>query len=86
MIPFEEEILTPTQQLNEYIMTSLRTQWGFPITNYKLRITNLIQKNLEQVDTLHYTLENGVLKLTDEGKLFADSIAAQLFMDEEQIL
>jgi oxygen-independent coproporphyrinogen III oxidase len=27
-IPFEEEILTATQQLNEYIMTSLRTMEG----------------------------------------------------------
>jgi oxygen-independent coproporphyrinogen-3 oxidase len=28
IIPYEKEILTPTQQLNEYIMTSLRTMEG----------------------------------------------------------
>jgi oxygen-independent coproporphyrinogen-3 oxidase len=28
IIPFEEEILTETQQLNEYIMTALRTMEG----------------------------------------------------------
>lgn len=81
---FEEEILTRAQKVNEKIMTGLRTQWGFLITNYELRIANEIQKQLEKVDAAHYVLENGFLKLTDEGKLFADAIASQLFIDEEQ--
>ena len=29
--PFEKEILTPVQQLNEYIMTSLRTMEGLDL-------------------------------------------------------
>ncbi|MES2619307.1 MAG: radical SAM family heme chaperone HemW [Bacteroidota bacterium] len=84
-LPFEEELLTETQKVNERIMTSLRTQWGLKIADFRLEISDLIQENLKTVDSLHYTLEEGILKLTDEGKLFADSIAAHLFMDEEQI-
>lgn len=81
-ILFEEETLTEAQKVNEKIMTGLRTKWGVSITNYELRIANVIQKNLMQVNSAHYIFENGILKLTDEGKLFADSIAAQLFIDE----
>ncbi len=82
---FEEEILTEAQKVNEKIMTSLRTMWGLTITSYQLPIIKLIQKNLEFVNSSHYTFENGVLKLTDEGKFFADAIAARLFIDEEQL-
>ncbi len=80
-IPFEEEILTEAQQVNEKIMTRLRTQWGLGIANFELRIANLIQESLKEIDASHYTLEGGVLKLTDEGKFFADAIAAELFVD-----
>ena len=79
---FEEEILTEAQKVNEKIMISLRTMWGFSITNYELRITNEIQRSLQQIDAAHYTFENGILRLTDEGKFFADKIAATLFIDE----
>jgi oxygen-independent coproporphyrinogen-3 oxidase len=83
-LDFEEEILTEAQQVNERIMTSLRTQWGFRITECGMRSAELIQQNLLQIDTAHYILENETLKLTEEGKLFADAIAAQLFIDEAQ--
>jgi oxygen-independent coproporphyrinogen III oxidase len=83
---FEEEILTPAQKTNEKIMTSLRTQWGLRIADFELPIADLIQGSLQQIDSSHYTLENGILKLTDKGKLFADAIASRLFIDEEQIL
>ena len=81
-ILFEEEVLTEAQKVNEKIMTSLRTQWGFTITNYELRITNEIQENLKSIDDSHYTLQNNILKLTEEGKLFADAISASLFIEE----
>jgi len=80
-IPFEEEILTEAQKVNEKIMTSLRTQWGFSMNNEQLSIINEIQENLKRINPGHYTFEDGILKLTDEGKLFADSIAADLFVE-----
>ena len=81
-ILFEEEVLTEAQKVNEKIMTSLRTQWGFEMTNYQLPIINEIQENLNSIDDSHYTLQNNILKLTEEGKLFADAIAASLFIEE----
>ena len=81
---FEEENLTPAQQVNEKIMTGLRTKWGFGIMNCELRVMSEIQENLKSINADYYTLQNGILKLTDAGKLFADAIASQLFVDEAQ--
>ncbi|MBP6731988.1 MAG: radical SAM family heme chaperone HemW [Chitinophagales bacterium] len=82
-ILYEEEILTPAQQVNEKIMTALRTQWGLAIAEVGMRNAELIQNSLKQINPAHYTLSDRVLKLTQEGKLFADSIAAALFVEEE---
>ncbi len=83
-IPRELEILTPTQQLNEYIMTSLRTmeglslqhvqqQWGNAIL---LALTKEAQPYLQDGNML---FDNQYLRLTSIGKLLADGIAADLF-------
>ncbi|MDB5281698.1 MAG: hemW [Bacteroidota bacterium] len=79
-IPFEEEILTAAQIVNEKIMTSIRTQWGLRISDFEFRIEELILGSLKTIDPSHYILEEDVLTLTDEGKLFADAIAATLFI------
>lgn len=81
-ILFEEEVLTEAQKVNEKIMTSLRTQWGLSIAECGMQNAELMQESLREIDSSHYILENGILKLTDEGKLFADSIAASLFIEE----
>ena len=84
IISFEEEILNPTQQLNEYIMTSLRTMEGLDLKkvehdfgknfNNKLQQASIKWKNGNKLKT-----RNSKLILTNEGKLFADGIAADLF-------
>ncbi len=80
IVPFEKEILTETQQLNEYIMTSLRTLEGLDTRN----ITEKYRPALEAVAKKY--LDSGLLErvrdhlvLTNEGKLLADGIAAALF-------
>ena len=78
---FEEETLSEAQKVNEKIMTSLRTQWGLIIAECGMRNAEVIQESLKQVDVAHYTFENGILKLTQEGNFFADAIAAQLFIE-----
>ena len=84
IIPREEEILTPTQQLNEYIMTSLRTMEGLSFTIVRERFGEKISSDLLAASEkwkvggkLLIGEENIVL--TNEGKLFADGIAADLF-------
>ncbi|MEO6541533.1 MAG: radical SAM family heme chaperone HemW [Ferruginibacter sp.] len=84
IIPFEEEILTETQQLNEYIMTSLRTMEGLDL-EYVRKIFGEEKSSKIKVAGSKYET-TGKLKeidrkliLTKEGKLFADGIAADLF-------
>ena len=90
IIPFEREILTPTQKLNEWIMTSLRTKEGLQFdTQAKqvdYRIVELLKKKSAryQQQNLLTTTENSLI-LTNQGKLYADGIAAGLFFEEAEI-
>jgi oxygen-independent coproporphyrinogen-3 oxidase len=81
----EKEVLTPDQRYNEYVMTSLRTSWGCDTVH----ILNAFGKNYEShfnlnakpyLDKTHLYREGTKYFLTDEGKLFADGIAAGLFI------
>ncbi len=83
-IPFEEEKLTTTQQLNEYIMTSLRTAEGLSVDKaaevFGQQIADKIILSVKKfVNSNKVVAQNNHLVLTDEGKLFADGIAANLF-------
>lgn len=83
-VPFEIENLTDTQQLNEYIMTSLRTMEGlnieYVVNRFGEKAAGKLQQDAKQfIDTGKMQLNNGYLQLTKEGKLFADGIAAELF-------
>ena len=84
IIPFEEEILTPTQQLNEYIMVSLRTIEGLDLDQVKLKFgeifsNHLLDNSKKYIAGNKMVIFNSKLALTKEGKLFADGIAADLF-------
>lgn len=83
-IPFEEEVLTETQQLNEYIMTALRTVEGistkYVSTKFGEEKSSKIQVASSKYEsTAKLKIENEYIILTTEGKLFADGIAADLF-------
>ncbi|GAC1587379.1 MAG: hypothetical protein NVS3B8_01420 [Chitinophagaceae bacterium] len=89
-IPFEAEKLTDIQRLNEYIMTSLRTQEGldlhFTAINFGEKARLQIQKSSNKFIAGDKLLLNGAaLQLTREGKLFADGIAADLFFTEDDL-
>ncbi len=77
IIPYEKEILTETQKLNEYIMTSLRTMEGLDLRRFQS--SELVVKSIKYINEGKMIEENNFLKLTREGKLFADGIAAELF-------
>lgn len=80
-IPFEKEILTSTQKINEYIMIALRTMDGIDLKKldkiYKNKVLNDAEKYIQQKLLV---LNKNYLQLTDQGKLFADGIAAALFL------
>jgi oxygen-independent coproporphyrinogen III oxidase len=84
IISFEEEILTETQQLNEYIMTALRTIEGVNINFIRTKFGEVAGGQIQTAsskyeETGKLKIENGKIVLTREGKLFADGIAADLF-------
>jgi oxygen-independent coproporphyrinogen-3 oxidase len=83
---FEKEVLSTNQRYDEYVMTSLRTSWGCDsehILNvfgqhYFLHFESgvqpfLVEGKLEK--------KGSIYTLTKKGKLFADGIAAALFID-----
>lgn len=86
-IPFTMEVLSKADQVNEYIMTSLRTVWGCDLSkvfhNFDINLLNQNKNYIhEYIDKKLLKLENNVLKLTNKGKLFADKIASDLFIVE----
>ncbi len=86
IIPFEEEILTKSQQLNEYIMTSLRTIEGLDLNIIENKFSKSERNRIENetknyIDKGQMILKQQNLVLTDDGKLFTDGIASDLFID-----
>lgn len=84
LIPYEEETLTATQQLNEYIMTSLRTLEGLDLnlvsTSFgEEKAAQIRQASQPFAGTGKLVVGENSIVLTKEGKLFADGIAADLF-------
>jgi oxygen-independent coproporphyrinogen-3 oxidase len=83
-VPFELEVLTDMEQLNEYIMTSLRTMEGLSLEVVKRKwsekelekILEIAQKPIAQGFMVHHDQK---LILTNAGKLMADGIASDLF-------
>jgi oxygen-independent coproporphyrinogen-3 oxidase len=85
LVPAEKEILTGEQKRNEYVMLSLRTMWGVDINHlqklsgeasvlqFKEAIQSHIHKGWVKFSGDHYIL-------TRAGKVFADGIAADLFL------
>ncbi|MCA0231261.1 MAG: radical SAM family heme chaperone HemW [Bacteroidetes bacterium] len=82
---FELEELSVFDQVNDYILTSLRTIWGCDLAviwdigkvdlleEQKAYVEKFLEKNWVEV-------RNNVLYLTEKGKLFADRIASDLFL------
>lgn len=82
-LSFEQEILTPVQQLNEYIMTALRTDTGIELCRLGEDQLRVIRQAHRYILSGHVQLNEKRLWLTQEGKLLADGIASDLFAEEK---
>lgn len=85
IIPFEREILTLENKINEYILTTLRTMWGCDLLYLKQYLNDdLFQRRHEYISQIEaqgfVTLESGKLTLTRKGKLLADKIIEDLIV------
>lgn len=85
------EELSAYDRFNEYIMTSLRTIWGTSLQKiavdfgkeFLAATLNSIQPFIEKQWLIN---QNQQLILTQEGKLFADHIASELFLIQDDHL
>ncbi|WP_300596633.1 radical SAM family heme chaperone HemW [Niabella sp.] len=82
-IPYEEEVLTPVQRQNEYVMIALRTTEGILLA----QLDEPAQRRILQAAETYrerglVIMDDTGIRLTNEGKLFADGIAADLFATE----
>ncbi len=83
--PFEKETLTLADRYNEYVMTSLRTMWGADLDFIRERFGDIYVEKFK--NTIKRYILNGIIFqkdekfiLNDKGMLFADGIAAELFI------
>jgi oxygen-independent coproporphyrinogen-3 oxidase len=82
------EVLTEQQKLNEYLMTSLRTIWGCDLNKIEQdwgaqEVAILKKESQIFIEKNWMSTEQQTLKLTKEGRLFADHIASELFFMED---
>lgn len=89
-IPFKIELLAEKDKVNEYLMISLRTMWGVNLQklekDYGSDLRKLIlNKSLIFQDKEWLMINNETIILTKHGKLYADHIASELFIDENEL-
>lgn len=87
-IPFEKEILSTTDHINEYLMTSLRTMWGCDALFLQKKYNYAIFEDKQNLKKIMDYQANHLLLITDnqliltaKGKLLADEIAGSLFVE-----
>ncbi len=85
IIPCEKETLSAKEKFNEYLMISLRTIQGCDL-NYvdkkfgEASYLHCVKYAKPYIDAGQIIEENEKLYLTEKGKLFADQIAADMFI------
>ncbi|MBN2614549.1 MAG: radical SAM family heme chaperone HemW [Bacteroidales bacterium] len=84
-IVMEKEILTPEQRYNEYVMTSLRTNWGCDLEHIRNglgeKFVNYFLKQVQKPIQKELIVQKGnTFLITHKGKFFSDGIASDLFM------
>jgi oxygen-independent coproporphyrinogen III oxidase len=85
VIPLEIEILSIEEQVNDRILTGLRTMWGLSPNELALElgvdILSRKEPTIEKLEKQGWLVWDGkTLSLSKRGMLLADSIAAELFI------
>lgn len=87
-LPSEQEILSATQQHNEQLMVALRTVEGLDETKWLATVSAHAHQQHQETTARfiaqgHMERHHHFLRLTQGGKLIADALSAELFLDEE---
>lgn len=88
-LPETIEELNTYDRFNEYIMTSLRTMWGTGLRKIeadfgKLFLAETLKNSKSFVEKQWLIKKDEHLVLTQDGKLFADHIASELFLTQDE--
>ena len=86
VVPYEREVLEKKDKVNEYLLTTLRTKWGTDLARLKDEFNvNLLKDRAPYIrdllDSKLAKITNQHLGLTNKGKLLADKISSDLFID-----
>lgn len=86
-LPAEIEEISATTHYNEYVMTGLRTMWGIDIQEIKkigYAFYDYFLSGIQSEIKRGFVTENqGVFTLTHDGKFFADQVAMNMFLVED---
>lgn len=88
-LPETIEELDVYDRFNEYVMTSLRTMWGTDLKKIesdfgKVFLADTLKNSRSFIQKNWLQHQEDLLILTQEGKLFADYIASELFLINEE--
>lgn len=83
-LPMETELLSKTDQYNEYIMTGLRTIWGISLDRIEkdfgiMYLEYLNQHASKYIEDHLLFIDENILRTTKKGKFLSDGIASDLF-------
>lgn len=84
-IPYQLEILSRNDHINEFLLTTLRTSWGCDAGTINSKYDyDLLTHQREYLNRMTangmITVEGNHIRLTQRGKLMADKIASDLFV------
>lgn len=82
ILPEEREELSKYDKFNERLMVGLRTKWGVPMNELSVYLDLDVEwmtllEDFAANELLEF--ENGIIRLTQKGKLRADAISSDLF-------
>ena len=90
-VPADREELTRADRINEYLLTGLRTTWGCQLAELDALLgedrpgTSFLTEQADELAKLTkagwLTMTDNTLRLTESGKLFADRVASELFVE-----
>jgi oxygen-independent coproporphyrinogen-3 oxidase len=86
-LPFEKEVLSSRDIMNEYILTGLRTSDGISTAHIQnslpLKEFGIFSRSTEKwIHKKCIIKQNDILTLTKQGKCICDTITADLFIDQ----
>jgi oxygen-independent coproporphyrinogen III oxidase len=80
-VPNDKEILTKEDNINDYLLTTLRTKWGTNLNELKLMGYSIDQRYIDKLILgENAKISDHHLILTRKGRLLADQISADLFI------